>query len=85
MPPTFETFFRTATATEGNPDGNAPYYQSRLAGDDKGTACPSRLISIPTGLGKTAAVVLAWLWNRVVLPSQISNQPSEVRSTAAST
>ena len=30
-------------------------------------ACRSQLINIPTGLGKTAAVVLAWLWNRVQL------------------
>jgi len=29
--------------------------------------CRSQLINIPTGLGKTAAVVLAWLWNRVAL------------------
>ena len=28
-----------------------------------GADCQSRLINIPTGLGKTAAVVLAWLWN----------------------
>jgi hypothetical protein len=27
------------------------------------------LIVVPTGLGKTAAVVLAWLWNRVHRPS----------------
>ena len=27
--------------------------------------CESMLIEIPTGFGKTAAVVLAWLWNRV--------------------
>jgi len=32
------------------------------------SACQSRLIEIPTGLGKTAAVVLAWLWNRVLQP-----------------
>jgi len=32
------------------------------------SACESRLIEIPTGLGKTAAVVLAWLWNRVAQP-----------------
>jgi len=32
-----------------------------------GTECRSQLIHIPTGLGKTAAVVLAWLWNRVHL------------------
>lgn len=49
----------------------SPYdYQRRLAcGADEtgshGTSCQSQLIEIPTGLGKTAAVILAWLWNRV--------------------
>lgn len=85
MPATFDAFFRTAT-------GNPPYdYQSRLAcgehgrtaGSDCGRACESQLISIPTGLGKTAAVVLAWLWNRAVRPSQISNLPSEIRDRVA--
>ncbi len=69
MPTTFDAFFQTAT-------GNAPYaYQRRLAGSTlEGPApsgpfpCRSQLISIPTGLGKTAAVVLAWLWNRVAHP-----------------
>ena len=57
----FATFFQSAT-------GNTPYdYQSRLAGGDSGTTCRSQLINIPTGLGKTAAVVLAWLWTRVQL------------------
>jgi len=56
---TFKQFFTTATG------GNEPYeYQRRLAED---SACQSRLIEIPTGLGETAAVVLAWLWNRVHL------------------
>jgi len=42
---------------------NLPYgWQQRLAGN---CACQSLLINIPTGLGKTAGVVLAWLWNRV--------------------
>ena len=55
----FADFFKAAT-------GNSSYdYQSRLAGRDSGTDCRSQLINIPTGLGKTAAVVLAWLWNRV--------------------
>ena len=59
--PSFKPFFEGAT-------GNAPYdYQARLAGGDDGVRCESQLISIPTGLGKTAAVVLAWLWNRVHL------------------
>ena len=68
----FADFFQTATR-------NQPYgYQCRLAcgsGADPekpdtltgGVACASRLIDIPTGLGKTAAVVLAWLWNRIYL------------------
>jgi CRISPR-associated endonuclease/helicase Cas3 len=55
----YSNFFERAT-------GHPPYdYQRRLAGGDAGTACHSQLINIPTGLGKTAAVVLAWLWNRV--------------------
>lgn len=64
MPATYDTFFQTAT-------GNTPYdYQRRLAGGDAGCPCTSQLISIPTGLGKTAAVVLAWLWNRIVLGNE---------------
>lgn len=56
MPEDFKTFFSKAT---GKPE---PYdYQSRLAD----LPCESRLISVPTGLGKTAAVILAWLWNRL--------------------
>lgn len=74
---TYDAFFRQATATEQNPDGNTPYaYQRQLACGEPsqisdtasarcGVPCTSRLINIPTGLGKTAAVVLAWLWNRV--------------------
>jgi CRISPR-associated endonuclease/helicase Cas3 len=54
MPATFDAFFHAAT-------GNKPYdYQRRLAGGDAGRACESQLISIPTGLGKTAAVMLTW-------------------------
>jgi CRISPR-associated endonuclease/helicase Cas3 len=67
---TFEQFFEAAT-------GHAPYdYQQRLAGGDAGRACESQLINVPTGLGKTAAVVLAWLWNRI----QIRNPKSEIRN-----
>jgi CRISPR-associated endonuclease/helicase Cas3 len=66
----FDHLFKTAT-------GHRPYeYQRRLACGDRGTQtvgdwlkagtrCQTRLISVPTGLGKTAAVVLAWLWNRM--------------------
>lgn len=53
----FANFFTAATSP-----GRTPYdYQERLAR----SPCESRLIHIPTGLGKTAAVILAWLWNRV--------------------
>jgi len=67
----FGDVFRAATGLA------SPYaYQCRLAcGDDadpkdpntlrRGSKCDSKLINIPTGLGKTAGVVLAWLWNRV--------------------
>jgi hypothetical protein len=37
------------------------------------TACHSQQINIPTGLGKTAAVVLAWLFNRLSKPVQVTN------------
>jgi len=68
MPEDFATFFSNAFA-----DHRQPYdYQSRLAE----LPCESRLISIPTGLGKTAAVVLAWLWNRQNHKSQISDLKS---------
>jgi len=70
---TYADIFKTAT-------GQVPYnYQCRLAcgseanlEDERtlpvGTDCKSLLINIPTGLGKTAAVILAWLWNRVLQP-----------------
>ena len=70
----YAAFFRAAT---GKPE---PYdYQCRLACGERdmkpeaewlsgGSACASSLINISTGLGKTAAVVLAWLWNRVAQP-----------------
>ena len=65
---TFEQLFEAAT-------GHAPYdYQQRLAVRDAGRACESQFINVPTGLGKTAAVVLAWLWNRI----QIHNPKSEI-------
>lgn len=62
-PQSYSDFFRAAYGEkEGDKKGRNPYiYQETLAQE----ACTSRLISIPTGLGKTAAVILAWLWNRV--------------------
>ncbi|MGJ3241645.1 MAG: type I-G CRISPR-associated helicase/endonuclease Cas3g [Opitutales bacterium] len=79
----YATFFQTATGGK-----HAPYaWQGRLANGETyvagnpathtGTGCQSRLIDIPTGLGKTAGVVLAWLWNRLgngpVPPPQTSH------------
>jgi CRISPR-associated endonuclease/helicase Cas3 len=60
MPLDFTRFFQSAFKDERQPYD----YQNRLAT----SPCESRLISIPTGLGKTAAVILSWLWNRVGHP-----------------
>jgi CRISPR-associated endonuclease/helicase Cas3 len=69
----FDHFFGRATG------GLEPFdYQRRLACGERagrrdeewlsrGVECSSRLINVPTGCGKTAAVLLAWLWNRVAL------------------
>ena len=50
----FRTFFRAATGFDALP------YQVRLALADHFPAT----LSVPTGLGKTAAAVLSWLWRR---------------------
>jgi superfamily II DNA/RNA helicase len=42
-----------------------------------GRDCRSQLIDVPTGLGKTAAVVLAWLWNRLFANSN-NHQPAAI-------
>jgi hypothetical protein len=55
---TYETLFHLATGFA------APRpWQAELAAQD---ACRNRLINIPTGLGKTEAVALAWLWHRMI-------------------
>jgi len=60
----FCDFFERAT-------GNQPYdYQRRLAED----APFPELLDIPTGLGKTAAVALAWLWRRRFAAESIRQQ-----------
>ncbi len=48
---TFDEFFKTAT------DGRSPYpYQKTIA---EGDSIPE-LLSVPTGVGKTAAAILGW-------------------------
>ncbi len=70
MPSTFTKAFLAATGKD------QPYdYQTRLACGQTtnlslGILCQSQLIEIPTGLGKTAAVVLAWVWNRLLQPDK---------------
>ena len=70
-PNRFDDLFAKAT-------GYCPHeYQARLAcGEHRSrgrddwlsdsSACESMLIDVPTGFGKTSAVVLAWLWNRIL-------------------
>lgn len=65
----FAEFFNVAT-------GSIPYsYQVRMACENsapisqEASACGSKLIVIPTGLGKTAAASLSWLWNRLGHPN----------------
>jgi hypothetical protein len=80
----YRKFF--ATAFGGQPDMSPYAYQCRLAGGSRvdpegnfshGTDGQSLLIDIPTGLGKTAGVVLAWLWNRVVRASLDPVRPTQ--------
>ncbi|MCK9566091.1 MAG: CRISPR-associated helicase Cas3', partial [Methanothrix sp.] len=57
----FLEFVRTATYDDNSKEGHDPYpFQKRLATEKE----LPELIDIPTGLGKTDAVVLAWLWRR---------------------
>ena len=52
---TFDDFFATATGLSG-----LYPYQRELETD---TSLPG-LLSVPTGVGKTAAAILGWLWRR---------------------
>ena len=54
---TYDEFFRQATRRH-EPEGPFPY-QTRLAAEPW-----PNLLDVPTGMGKTAAVTLAWLYKR---------------------
>lgn len=62
----FKTLFQCATGF-----GEPYMYQQNLAtaGDTV-----SKLLCVPTGLGKTAAVILAWIWRRRFSGESIRNQ-----------
>lgn len=62
--PQFESLFRQALSHEPLP------YQKRLA---CAQALPA-LLDIPTGLGKTAAAVLAWVWRRRFAAEEVRGQ-----------
>lgn len=61
---TFYDFFRCAFGRQTDDDFKPFEYQRRLAEEKfDGHSWPD-LLDVPTGMGKTAAVVLAWLWKR---------------------
>ena len=66
----FGNFFTRAT-------GYRPYpYQQSLAA---GPTLPP-LVDIPTGLGKTSAITLAWLWRRFIGEGVRNKPPEQVRA-----
>ncbi|MEW5707614.1 type I-G CRISPR-associated helicase/endonuclease Cas3g [Pelomicrobium sp. G1] len=61
---TFDDFFRCAFGRQTGDDFKPFEYQRQLAEEKfDGHSWPD-LLDVPTGMGKTAAVVLAWLWKR---------------------
>jgi CRISPR-associated endonuclease/helicase Cas3 len=65
---TYDAFFKQATGLDSGPYD----YQRRLANEPW-----PELLDVPTGLGKTAAVVLAWLWKRRGIPQPGTLQPGK--------
>ncbi|MFW6117768.1 MAG: CRISPR-associated endonuclease Cas3'', partial [Thermoproteota archaeon] len=58
----FESMFREATDFHPFP------YQKRIAEGERGFP---ELIKIPTGAGKTAGIILSWIWKRRFAPQKI--------------
>ena len=60
----FEAFFRAAF-------DNEPFdYQRRLATSEELYS----LVNVPTGAGKTAAILGAWLWRRLHRPTSVGRR-----------
>lgn len=64
LPQSFDEFFRLAF-------NHAPFdYQRRLATD----SVLYSLVNVPTGAGKTAASIGAWLWRRLHRPDTVGRR-----------
>ncbi len=66
----YQQFFSTAFVDEAGKSQQPFDYQRRLALDEP---LPS-LVNVPTGAGKTAAVIGAWLWRRIHAPSSVGRR-----------
>jgi CRISPR-associated endonuclease/helicase Cas3 len=65
----YEDFFRAAFSPPGEP--RMPFdYQRRLAEDEQLPA----LVNVPTGAGKTNAIIGAWLWRRLTKPGNVGRR-----------
>jgi CRISPR-associated endonuclease/helicase Cas3 len=69
---TFDDLFARAFGVDAKGGRSHPYpYQRVLA---TGGPTVPRLLRVPTGLGKTAAVVLAWVWRRRFAEPDVRDQ-----------
>jgi len=58
----YSSWFESVTQEPDQPVRSPHPWQSELASSDE---CVNRLIRIPTGLGKTHGVLLAWAYHRL--------------------
>ena len=72
LPRSFDEFFRMAFASDPLDESYKPFfYQRQLADPDE----PLRsLVNVPTGAGKTAAILAAWLWRRLHNPQSVGRR-----------